>query len=44
MYKTTRMMIPTLLNMKAVNWRQLSFARSVNGGFGRRFTDRCLSI
>lgn len=35
MYRTTSIMMPTLLNINAVNCRQWSFARSVNGGFGK---------
>lgn len=38
------MIIPTLLNMNAVNWRQWSLARSANGFSGRRRTDVLRSI
>lgn len=44
MYKTTSMMMPTLLNINAVMWRQCALARSAKGFLGRRFSDRCLSI
>lgn len=49
-YTTTRIIMPTLLNINAVNCRQCSFARSANGGFGilwcRRRNDLnlCFSI
>ena len=35
MYTTTSIMMPTLLNINAVNARQCSLARSTNGGFGK---------
>lgn len=48
MYTTTSIIMPTLLNMNAVNWRQCSLARSANGGGGnwlcRLRSDRCRSI
>lgn len=50
MYTTTSIMMPTLLNINAVNWRQWSLARSANGGLGKLcrlrndLNDLCRSI
>lgn len=46
-YRTTRIIMPTLLNRNAVNSLHDSLARSANGGFGilcRRLNDLCRSI